>query len=204
VTPFLALGQKLKRLGHSVTMRLSPLFETLVLRYGLEFSPVGPLLSSSQLKSIALKRMALRDPCEQWPTALEGFAPGAPRMYADPLVLCTRADALIASPFLGLPLMIEEKLGIPHISIRLSKFGQDDDQMLHGFDVLINGFRKSLGFSPVADPYRRGGDSQLLSIYASSAFLTGYQEASVFYAESQSSQIPQDLKDVLQVGEQPI
>jgi len=205
IIPFIALGQRLKELGHSVVMALSPMLEALAFKHELDFSPVGSAISQSEIRATSLEAIATLDPASQWITVMKRSEAYLPGLYTDLATICRSADALIASLSFGIPKMVEEATGIPHLSMRISDFGENDHEFLEKTSVPMNNLRKSLGFSPIAEPFGSGGHSPNLVLYASSPFLTGRKDAVGFlFPKRTSFRLPPSLQEFIDEGEKPI
>ena len=61
IMPFLALGQELKELGHSVVLAAPPNFQLMVEGIGLEFAAVGPFWENEWASQLSMNMVNAPD-----------------------------------------------------------------------------------------------------------------------------------------------
>jgi len=205
ITPFLAVGQQLANQGHTVVAGMAPVYEALVKNCGLAFAPIGPLITRREVTAMVFDSIEHCNPGDQWLTFVKHFGPLIPSMFSDLYRLCQDADALIGHFFFGLPNMIHDTLGTPYVSLRMSDFCEDDPHVRSQAAIVINDARKQLNLPLLRDPYGRDGHSNLLSMYTSSPYLTGRNDAAgFFFVESKSPPLPDDVEKFLAKDSRPI
>ncbi len=207
VFPFLALGRRLKELGHSVVVALEPNWEPVVALSELDYARFGPRFPPEHVGTLVRAMVREPDPGLQWKTLLENVAFAVPGMLSDLTELCEHADLLIANCYSFVAHMAQVKTGIPFITIRLSEYGENDDGMRAFPNRLMNRYRRELGSSELADPFGKDSHSRLLSLYALSPGLTGRGKSDApgfFFMHVPNFEPPRDVVEFIANGEKPI
>src|SRR6266566_928039 len=177
IMPFLVLGRELKDLGHSVTLAAPPNFQLMAEGAGLDFAAVGPFWQNEWASELVANIINEPDPQKHWRTFFEGFSSVVPAMFRDLIKVCEQADVLVASCYSFVAHMVQERLGIPFVSIRLAHFGEEDEVTRKMAGKVINRFRRELGFAALNDPFGKDSHSSLLALYAISPGLTGFSKS---------------------------
>jgi sterol 3beta-glucosyltransferase len=208
IMPFLALGQELKELGHSVVLAAPPNFQLMVEGIGLEFAAVGPFWENEWASQLSMNMVNAPDRTRQWQIFFEGFSFAVPAMFKDLSKICADADALVASCYSFAAHMVHEALKIPFITIRFAHFGEENEITKELAGGAINQCRIQMGFLPLRDPFGADAHSSLLSLYAISPGLTGYptrQAPGFFFCKDSTQFRPgRGLAEFLAEGEKPI
>jgi sterol 3beta-glucosyltransferase len=207
VMPFLALGQELKELGHSVILAAPPNFQPMAEGLGIEFAPVGPFWENQWASELSMRMVNEPDPTRQWRIFFEGFSFAVPAMFRDLSNVCEEADALVASCYSFAAHMVQESLRIPFITVRLAHFGEEDQATRDQAGEAINRCRVDLGFPALNDPFGEDSHSRFLALYAISPGLTGYspRQAPGFFFCKEAKFLPsKPLAEFLATGEKPI
>jgi sterol 3beta-glucosyltransferase len=207
VMPFLALGQELKELGHSVVLAAPPNFQPMAEGTGIDFAAVGPFWENEWASQLSMRMVNEPDYTRQWSIFFEGFSFAVPAMFRDLSNVCEEADALVASCYSFAAHMVHETLGVPFITVRLAHFGEEDRETREKAGDAINCCRCQLGFRPLADPFGKDSHSRFLALYAISPGLTGYspqQAPGFFFCKDAPFSPPRPLVEFLGAGEKPI
>ena len=205
LVPFVALSQRLRDLGHTVLVALPDVYEAHIRNAGLDFARVGSPYSRSEIVTLAKAMMGESSPGRQWVKSIELTAHRVPQMLSDLLLLCKNADCFIGHFFHGLPHMVQDVLALPIVTLRMSHFAEDDDEVREGAARIINRIRSVVGLNMVRDPYGTDGHSSLLSLYTSSPYLTDDPQAvGFFYPINAPSTFPHSLQQFLEKGPPPI
>jgi UDP:flavonoid glycosyltransferase YjiC (YdhE family) len=207
IMPFLALGQELTKLGHSVVLAAPPNFKIMTDGTDIGFEPVGPFWENDWASRLSMNMVEEPDPTRQWQTFFSGFAFTIPAMLRDLCHACEGADVLVASNYSFAAHMAHEQLGIPFVTIRLAHFGEEDRLTRDHAGQAINDCRRQLGFPALRDPFGKDSHSPLLSLYAISPGLTGYsgrEAPGFFFCNDWEFQPSRALTDFLAAGEKPI
>lgn len=88
IMPFLALGQELKALGHSVVLAAPPNFQPMAEGVAIEFAPVGPFWENQWASELSMRMVNEPDPTRQWRRFFEGFSFAVPAMFRDLSNVC--------------------------------------------------------------------------------------------------------------------
>ncbi|MBZ5507164.1 MAG: glycosyltransferase [Acidobacteriia bacterium] len=207
VMPFLALGQELKELGHSVILAAPPNFQPMAEGTGIDFAPVGPFWENEWASQLSMKMVNEPDPTRQWSIFFEGFSFAVPAMFRDLSNVCEEADVLVASCYSFAAHMVQETLGIPFITVRLAHFGEEDQATKEQAGEAINRCRCQLGFQALDDPFGEDSHSRFMALYAISPALTGFsphQAPGFFFCKDTPFSPSRPLAEFLAAGEKPI
>ncbi len=115
--PFLALGQELRRRGHTVRVATTPFYRERIEALGFEFRPLGPPVSPEDPALLHTLMRTARGP-EYLIRRL--FLPHLPEIYRDLEAACVGAQLLVAGEVLFVAPLLAEKTGIPWVSVLLS------------------------------------------------------------------------------------
>jgi sterol 3beta-glucosyltransferase len=207
VMPFLALGQELKELGHSVILAAPPNFQPMAEGTGIDFAPVGPFWENEWASQLSMQMVNEPDPTRQWSIFFEGFSFAVPAMFRDLSNVCEEADALVASCYSFAAHMVQETLGIPFITVRLAHFGEEDQVTKKKAGEAINRSRCQLGFQSLNDPFGEDSHSRFMALYAISPGLTGFspqQAPGFFFCKDMPFSPSRALAEFLAAGEKPV
>ncbi|HEX4604326.1 MAG TPA: glycosyltransferase [Candidatus Angelobacter sp.] len=207
IMPFLALGQELKELGHSVVLAAPPNFQPMTEGSGIDFAPIGPFWENEWASQLSMQMVNEPDPTRQWSVFFEGFSFAVPAMFRDLCNVCQDADVLVASCYSFAAQMVEEAISIPFVTVRLAHFGEDDRATRENAGEAINRCRRQLGFRALNDPFGEDSHSCFLTLYAISPWLTGHdqeQAPGFFFCKDQQFFPSRQLAEFLEAGEKPI
>jgi sterol 3beta-glucosyltransferase len=207
VMPFLALGQELKELGHSVILAAPPNFQPMAEGTGIDFAPVGPFWENEWASQLSMQMVNEPDPTRQWSIFFAGFSFAVPAMFRDLSNVCEAADVLVASCYSFAAHMVQETLGIPFITVRLAHFGEENQATKEKAGEAINRCRCQLGFRAVDDPFGEDSHSQFMALYAISPGLTGFsphQAPGFFFCKDMPFSPSRPLAEFLAAGEKTI
>ena len=186
IYPFIGLGQKLKAMGHAVTLAVSEHYQPLAIQHGFQFSS----LVSSEENWELFDHPDFWNPVKTGPLAAKWGLKHLPRQYELMLSLIQSDSVIVANPGVFAARLASEKTGCPIVSLILQPWiipSSIAPPMMPGLHAMrraprifwdlfwrsldlygamligrgLNRFRASLGLKPMRRIFRNWLSSQL-------------------------------------------
>lgn len=221
VQPFLALGDELRRAGHTLLFVFPDYCRERIESLGFAFRPLGLGMELDGWRKIFAMQMTVADPVEQTRLYLEEIVPLLPGMARELREACADADALISPQFhLAARMAWDAAHGAAHragalffVTLHLSPFGaQGQKSMREASAPIVNRCRQQEGLAPLNDPLGEDGASPDLALYPvsghvfrrPSAWPAHHQVTGYFFFDEETWQPDPALVEFVEAGPPPV